>query len=64
MDYDVWVHNKTGNKYYLVNDNIINCTNGFEEQLYVLYKNLSGQLFCRERNEFLAKFTKEVIHAN
>lgn len=52
------VHNKTGNIYILLNDQIIECTNGREEKKYCLYVNLEGMVFVRERDEFYNKFTK------
>lgn len=51
-------HNKTDNKYFLLNEHIIECTNGREDKKYVLYMNDKGMLFCRERDEFYQKFTK------
>lgn len=50
-------HNKTGNTYILLNDNLIECTNGREEKKYCLYANQEGMVFCRERDEFYQKFT-------
>lgn len=49
-------HKKTGNTYFLLNDNLIECTNGREEKKYCLYANLEGVLFVRERGEFYQKF--------
>lgn len=49
-------HKKTGNIYWVIAMNIIECTNGRENKLYVLYENDLGKLFCREQNEFFEKF--------
>lgn len=49
-------HKKTGNIYWIIAQDIIECTNGREELKYVLYENIVGQLFCREQNEFWVKF--------
>lgn len=51
-------HNKTGNIYFLLNDDLIECTNGREEKKYCLYANQAGKIFIRERDEFCNKFTK------
>lgn len=51
-------HNKTGNTYILLNDDLIECTNGREEKKYCLYSNTDGKIFIRERSEFYDKFTK------
>ncbi len=51
-------HNKTGNTYILLNDDLIECTNGREEKKYCLYSNTEGKIFVREHDEFYSKFTK------
>lgn len=51
-------HNKTGNIYFVLQENVIECTNGREDKKYVVYKNGSGMIFCREQEEFYQKFTK------
>lgn len=51
-------HNKTGNTYILLNDDLIECTNGREEKKYCLYSNTEGKIFVREHDEFYDKFTK------
>lgn len=51
-------HNKTGNTYILLNDDLIECTNGREEKKYCLYANTEGKVFIREHDEFYNKFTK------
>lgn len=58
-----YTHNKTGNTYYLIMDNVIECTNGREEKKYVVYMSAStGMKFCREAEEFYQKFTKCECH--
>lgn len=54
----LFTHNKTGNIYILLNDDLIECTNGREEKKYCLYANQAGKIFVRERDEFYSKFTK------
>lgn len=49
------VHLKTGNEYYVIKRDIIECTNGCEEKKYVLYYR-DGKFFCREQEEFDQKF--------
>ncbi len=51
------VHNKTGNIYYAVCE-CIECTNSRENLVYIVYMNLDGEFFCREKEEFLTKFTE------
>jgi len=51
-------HNKTGNMYIMLNDQLIECTNGREEKKYCLYANTEGKIFVREHDEFYNKFTK------
>lgn len=50
---------KNGNTYYLLRDDIINCTNANDNQIMVLYKSLDHKdmLFVREKVEFYNKFT-------
>lgn len=57
---NLYVHNKTGNLYALVQTDIIECTNGREEKLYVVYcsTTIPVKVFCREQEEFFQKFTK------
>lgn len=54
----LFTHNKTGNIYILLNDDLIECTNGREEKKYCLYANQEGKIFVRERDEFYDKFTQ------
>lgn len=44
--------------YILLNDDLIECTNGREDKKYCLYVNLEGMVFVREHNEFYQKFEK------
>lgn len=53
-----FIHKKTGNTYFLLNDDLIECTNGREEKKYCLYVNIEGMVFVRERDEFYQKFEK------
>lgn len=52
------IHKKTGNMYLLLNDDLIECTNGREEKKYCMYVNQEGMVFVRERDEFYQKFEK------
>lgn len=49
-------HNKTGNIYNILFMNAIECTNGQEDILKVIYER-DGMIFVREKQEFLDKFT-------
>jgi hypothetical protein len=52
-----WKHKKTGNLYYVLMENVIECTNGREEIKYVVYMSAhTGMKFCREAKEFYQKF--------
>lgn len=51
-------HLKTGNIYYVLMENVIECTNGREELKYVIYENAEGTTFCREQTEFDQKFIR------
>lgn len=53
-----FTHKKTGNTYFLLNDELIECTNGREDKKYCLYANKKGMIFVRERDEFYQKFEK------
>ena len=52
-------HNKTGNIYEVIREDIINCTNANSEQIMVLYQNpnIKDKIFVREKIEFYEKFT-------
>lgn len=60
-DYEIeYIHNKTKNIYYKLNE-AQNATNGFENQTMVIYANLAGKIFVREKTEFLSKFTIRIF---
>lgn len=52
-------HNKTGNIYEVLREDVINCTNATSEQIMVLYQNpnIKDKIFVREKVEFYEKFT-------
>lgn len=50
------IHNKTGNKYRVLIEDAIECTNGREDKHYVVYCR-DGLFFVREADEFKTKFT-------
>lgn len=52
-----WKHNKTGNKYQVLYAQVIECTNGREDIVYIVYTN-GDKIFCREAVEFYQKFTR------
>jgi len=49
---------KTGNKYFVVGS-VINATNEQDGQFMLLYKNEEGDMFVREKEEFMEKFIME-----
>lgn len=52
-----WKHKKTGNIYYLIKADVIECTNGREDKKYAVYMSAhNGLVFCREADEFYQKF--------
>ena len=53
-------HLKTGDTYYLIRDDVKNCTNANDNQIMVLYKRdgYPDLLFVREKSEFYKKFEK------
>lgn len=53
-------HLKTGDTYYLIRDDVKNCTNANDKQIMVLYKRegYPDLLFVREKEEFYKKFEK------
>lgn len=53
-----FIHLKTGDKYFLVRDDVINCTNSNNHQTMVLYKRegYPELIFVREKEEFFKKF--------
>lgn len=56
MNNKEYIHNKTGNKYHVLIEDAIECTNGREDKRYVVYYR-DGLFFVREADEFAAKFT-------
>ena len=62
---NLYIHNKTGHLYAVLQTDIIECTNGREGKKYVVYYNateLKPNIFCREQEEFYQKFTKYECH--
>lgn len=53
-----YIHNKTGN-IYIMDSEAIDATNSRDGQIVVIYRNNKGEIFVREKNEFLQKFTKK-----
>jgi hypothetical protein len=57
---EIYIRNKTGNLYEIVGRDVINATNGFEDQRMVMYiregSEFKGQIFVREEKEFFEKF--------
>ncbi len=58
MSFKKFKNIKNGNIYYLLREDIINCTNANDNQIMVLYKSLEhhDMLFVREKEEFYNKF--------
>lgn len=61
---EVWVNDKTKNRYLVISANTINATNSEDGQVMVLYvrQDDNGEnrtYFVREIEEFVLKFTKE-----
>ena len=57
----VFIHLKTGNT-YLLTDVCLNCTNGQENIVMVIYRNAQKMYFCRDITEFKHKFKKRVFY--
>lgn len=57
----VFIHLKTGNT-YLLTDVCLNCTNGQENIVMVIYRNAHNMYFCRDIMEFKHKFKKRVFY--
>lgn len=53
----VFVNNKTQNVYVVLYDLAENATNAQDGQKMVVYSDKYGAIYCRERSEFLEKFT-------
>lgn len=58
----IYINKKTGKKYKIINTNVIDATNGREnEECMVLYSDSSG-IYVRKESEFYQKFYKEDLH--
>lgn len=55
-----WINSKN-QKQYNIKGFVRNATNAQSGQVMVLYQDLGGWDFVRERNEFLEKFTKKKL---
>lgn len=65
---ELWINNKNGKLYEVLNYNILNCTNAQDNEKMYLYQvynekvfneNNEEILFVRSENEFKLKFTKK-----
>lgn len=54
---EAYKHNKTSNLYFKLFD-AIDATNSRDGNDVVVYSNTQGQVFVRDKEEFLQKFTK------
>lgn len=54
---EAYKHNKTGNLYFKLFD-AIDATNSRDGNDVAVYSNTQGQVFVRDKEEFLQKFTK------
>jgi len=58
-------HDKTGRVYLIIKE-VIDCTNSENDKWMILYMNLDGMMFVREKSEFWYKFSSigssDVIH--
>ena len=57
----IFIHLKTG-KEYMLTDVCLNCTNGQENIVMVIYRNAHNMYFCRDITEFKHKFKKRVFY--
>ena len=53
----VVTNDKTGKVYLVIDNDVTDCTNVRDGESGVLYMDLFGKTFVRERNEFCKKFT-------
>lgn len=60
MNGKIFVHNKTGNKYFVLNEAIDanNCSEGDEVVVYTRIDSDDQRWFIRDYYEFMAKFTE------
>ena len=58
MFFKKYKNKKKGTYYFLLNNNVKNCTNANDGQIMVLYKSIDepGLFFVREKEEFFMKF--------
>lgn len=65
---ELWINNKNGKLYEVLNYNILNCTNAQDNEKMYLYQVYNEKvfnednkeiLFVRSENEFKLKFTKK-----
>ena len=52
----IYRHLKTGKHYYVIRDDLIQCTNGCEGEKYVMYSD-GIRMYVREFEEFHQKFS-------
>jgi hypothetical protein len=50
-------HHKTGKVYIVIDRHVIDTTNSQDDRPMVLYSNLQGKLFVRDKGEFFYKFS-------
>ena len=61
----LWYHHKSGKLYWVDKTDAVECTNGREDKVYVVYRRYpkgklcEDKVFVREKEEFLQKFSKE-----
>lgn len=58
MSKRTYINNKTGVKYVIGPNDVINTTNAQDGQEMIIYMNNAGVHFVREKKEFFEKFTK------
>jgi hypothetical protein len=51
-------HNKTGNIYFILDENVIDSTNSSNDKIMVHYINLEKEQFVREKSEFWCNFSE------
>jgi succinate dehydrogenase/fumarate reductase flavoprotein subunit len=52
----VYKHLKTGKLYFTIGKPVIECTNGFEENIHKVIYSDGIRIYCREETEFNQKF--------
>jgi hypothetical protein len=53
-----YVNKKNNKVYFVLFEDVLEATNGQEDIKKIVYVSTSGQLFCREKNEFMEKFQR------